>query len=112
MKFVLANPSTIAPTPEPIFALVKDNWNDWFIWHTLYSVTAVLPNGARVALGGVKIGQKGMSENDASTNLPQVFAALDPSYFSIGMTENYYETLNSFGDVFAQQYLRKPAFIS
>lgn len=105
MKFVLAHPSTVAPTSEPVFVLVKDNWNDWFIWYTLYSVTAVLPSGARVELGGIKIGQKGMSPTNPSTHLPQAFSFLDTSYFSIGMSENYYETLTSFGPTFSQQYL-------
>lgn len=105
MNFVLANPAAIAPAPEPIFVLTKDNWNDWFIWHTLYSVTAILPNGTRMSLGGVKIGRKGMSQADASTQLPLGFSTLDSNYFSIGMDENYYETLNSLGFTFTKQYL-------
>lgn len=82
----------------PTFHLSKDNWNDWFKWYTLYVVKAVLPDGTTVDLGPVKIGRQGMTEDAGSTELPATFETLDESYFSLGQTENYYETLISLGE--------------
>jgi AAA domain, putative AbiEii toxin, Type IV TA system len=103
MRFVVDN--IVPPEDAPVFVLLKDNWNDWFIWYTMYSVFAVMPDGSRLQLGSVKIGQKGMSPSNAVTQLPSVFTELDSSYFSIGQTENYYETLISLGDGRRDSYL-------
>lgn len=83
---------------EPTFVLHTDNWNDWYKWYTLFSVQAVMPNGEHVDLGAVKIARHGMTEQDGRTQLPQMFEALDESFFSLGQSENYYETLMSLGD--------------
>jgi hypothetical protein len=90
---------------EPTFQLIKDNWNDWFKWYTLYSVRAILPDEQLVDLGQVKIGRKGMTEDQGSTELPNMFEALDQTYFSVGQGENYYETLMSLGDEIRPAYL-------
>lgn len=82
----------------PTFHLIKDSWNDWFKWYTLYSIRAILADGNVVELGSVKIARQGMTEDQGSTELPAVFEALDASYFSLGQGENYYETLISLGD--------------
>jgi len=89
----------------PTFHLVKDGWNDWFKWYTLYSVRAILADNQIVDLGAVKIGRQGMTEETGSTVLPPVFEALDPTYFSLGQGENYYETLISLGDEIRTAYL-------
>jgi hypothetical protein len=90
---------------EPTFQLIKDNWNDWFKWYTLYSVRAIRPDTQVVELGQVKIGRKGMTEDQGSTELPYIFEALDQTYFSVGQGENYYETLMSLGDEIRPAYL-------
>lgn len=46
-----------------------------------------------------------MSAANPSTNLPDEFRELDDSYFSIGQSENYYETLISLGDDLRKAYL-------
>ena len=46
-----------------------------------------------------------MTEEAGSTQVPPVFDTLDDNYFSLGMSENYYETLNSIGEGFAKEYL-------
>lgn len=89
----------------PTFQLIKDNWNDWFKWYTLYAVRAILPDGETVELGQVKIGRKGMTEDEGSTELPHTFEALDNAYFSLGQGENYYETLISLTDDVRAAYL-------
>lgn len=89
----------------PVCILSKDAWNDWFKWYTLYAVAIVLPDGRRFDLGGVKIGRKGMLETQGSTELSATFDELDPSFFSIGQNENYYETLIELGDDLRKEYL-------
>ena len=91
---------------EPTFVLHTDNWNDWYKWYTLFSVQAVMPNGEHVDLGAVKIARHGMTEQDGRTQLPQMFEALDKSFFSLGQSENYYETLMSLGDEYASRSCR------
>lgn len=82
----------------PTFQLIKDNWNDWFKWYTLYAIRSIQPDGSIIELGSAKIGRKGMTEDQGSTELPPNFDALDATYFSVGQGENYYETLISLGD--------------
>lgn len=81
----------------PTFQLVRDGWNDWFKWYTLYSVRSIQADGSVVELGQAKIGRRGMVETDGATPLPPFFEALDGTYFSLGQDENYYETLGSLG---------------
>nr|WP_284502713.1 AAA family ATPase [Caballeronia sp. ATUFL_F2_KS42] len=86
--------------------LDKDNWNDWFVWHTLFNVRVIDQDGKSTHLGGVKIGRKGMSKGEASTQIPNDVSELGEAYFSVGQDENYYETLISLGDDFRETYLR------
>jgi hypothetical protein len=78
MRFIVG--SNTVPEQQPVFALLKDNWNDWYKWYTMYAVTAIMPDGSRVELGSVKIGQKGMSETNGSSQLPTTFPALNSTY--------------------------------
>ncbi len=103
MRFFVGNYP--APGVAPVCVLVKDNWNDWFKWYTLYSATIIMPDGTQVDLGGVKIGRQGMVETQGSTELPAIFEALDPTFFSLGQSENYYETLIPLGDPVRIAYL-------
>lgn len=82
---------------QPTFILSKDNWNDWFKWYRMFSVRAIMPDGPTVELGSLKIGRKGMTEEAGRTQLPEALDALDTSLFSLGQSENYYETLASLG---------------
>lgn len=91
---------------EPTFQLVKDGWNDWFKWYTLYSVRSIQPDGQVVELGQAKIGRRGMAEAEGSTPLPPAFEALDDTHFSLGQDENYYETLISLGPDVRAGFLR------
>ncbi len=50
--------------------LVKDNWNDWFIWITQFFAHVVCSDGTRVELGAVKIARTGMTPEDGRTKLP------------------------------------------
>lgn len=86
--------------------LVTDNWNDWFTWYTQFDVILALAGHPRVSLGSVKIARRGMTSESPRTQLPERFLLLDESYYSIGQSENYYETLNQQGDSFREGFLK------
>lgn len=92
-------------SPEPVVLLTKVDWNDWFTWHTLYSVQLINVDGTFVHLGKVKIGRRGMHAMDGSTKVATDIPGLDESYFSLGQDENYYETLISLGEDKRKLYL-------
>jgi len=85
--------------------LIKDNWNDWFTWVTQFYAIVVLQDGQRIDIGQVKIARTGMSEHDPVTGLPESFSYLDAAWFSIGQSENYYETLNTLGTEIRKWFL-------
>lgn len=87
--------------------LVRDNWNDWFVWVTQFYVIVVTHENQRIDIGHVKIAQAGMTHQSATTSalLPTEFPRLDAPWFSLGQTENYYEQLNELGDHYRDWYL-------
>ena len=95
MKFSVVK-SIRTPAKSRVY-LVQDNWNDWFTYTTLYSLSIVDDNGTLHSIGYVKIGEKGMSEDQSSPNLPQSFDSLEPEFFSLGQAATYYENLNKLG---------------
>ncbi|MEW6436956.1 MAG: AAA family ATPase [Pseudomonadota bacterium] len=107
MEFRVVDRSN-APSQGGEVLLVKDNWNDWFIWITQFSVIVVREDGTRVDVGAVKIGRVGMTRENPITwmHLPEQFPSLDPSWFSIGQSENYYETLESLSAETRDWFLR------
>jgi len=87
--------------------LVRDNWNDWFVWVTQFYVIVVTQDNQRIDIGHVKIAQAGMTHQSATTAalLPTEFPRLNATWFSLGQTENYYEQLNELGDQYRDWYL-------
>lgn len=87
--------------------LVRDNWNDWFVWVTQFHVIVVTQDNQRIDIGCVKVAQAGMTPQSATTSalLPLEFPRLNAPWFSIGQTENYYEQLNELGDQYRDWYL-------
>ncbi|MGZ2424036.1 ATP-binding protein [Rhizobium laguerreae] len=78
--------------------LIADRWNDWFKWVTQFYLVVRRPDGSRLDVGQVKIGKKGMTEESGAVQLPGQFSSLDDDYFSVGQSENYYETISGLGD--------------
>ncbi|WP_214830903.1 AAA family ATPase [Exiguobacterium sp. s56] len=81
--------------------LVKDNWNDWWEYKTLYSVYYVL-EGKSEWLGNIKIGflnenyiEEGKNHKAKRPNLPPQFSSLAPHFFSVGQDLEYYSKINS-----------------
>lgn len=85
--------------------LVIDNWNDWFIWITQFYAIVVAADGTRTHIGQVKIARVGMTHQTGRTQLPPTFPALDGNWFSMGQSENYYETLNTLGPQYRDWFL-------
>lgn len=107
MKF-----QTVNSLPDPTnlekntVYLVRDKWNDWFYWETLFYLYYNDDKGELHKIGFTKIAQKDMKANYQlsneeemqqsfyKTNLPESFPFLDEGFFSLGQNENFYETLN------------------
>lgn len=73
--------------------LEANNWDD-FTYKTLWTLWVV--RGSEVhEIGGVKIGDH---EDSRRPSVPDTFAALPDSYFSLGQDEDYYDNLNQLGE--------------
>ncbi len=94
-----------APSDGNEVLLVTDNWNDWFIWVTQFYAIVVAADGTRTDIGHVKIARMGMTHQTGRTQLPPTFPALDGNWFSMGQSENYYETLNTLGHQYRDRFL-------
>ncbi|EHS54174.1 putative EA59 protein [Rhizobium sp. PDO1-076] len=99
IKFRIVGPDA-SPEGKDEVILIEDRWNDWFEWVTQYYLAILLKDGTRIDVGSVKIAREGMSPKDGVTSnfIPKIFHELGDEYFSVGQTENYYETLATLGD--------------
>lgn len=91
--------------PKSQFYLIKDNWNDWFEYNTLYDLVYVNNKGRKLNIGGVKIGQFDMVEDQKRPDIPESFDILDNCFFSLGQDVSYYERLNKLGENLLHQVL-------
>lgn len=120
------------PSPPPFFSvvaslphsslrqrshvyLVTDNWDDWAKYRTQFSVFVVDNDGNNFSLGLVKIGERGLQprrggepleQGFRAPTLPQTFHQIDTKHFSLGQSENYYETLNELDEDFRIMILK------
>ena len=78
--------------------LIEDDWDDWFKFNTLYSLVVFNNEGERHALGGVKIGQFEMVDEQRRAAIPERFDQLADSFFSLGQDDTYYDDLNKLGE--------------
>lgn len=85
--------------------LVKESWNDWFYWETLFYISYCDDKGNLHKIGDTKIAHKDMKDQlqlskeekpqfFKTPNLPESFSSLGEGFFSLGQSENFYETLN------------------
>ena len=82
-------------TGAGLVVLGYDDWDDWFEFETTYNAYLFDEAGKRHRLGGIKIGEAG--QTDRRANLPREFTTLPASFFSIGLNEDYYKTLQDLG---------------
>lgn len=115
MFFTVIKNSTEVPSgARNVAFLLIDNWNDWYVFQTMFTLWVFDEHGAMHQLGSVKIGQRGLLPAHASSEpqpgsrcpgLPPTFDALDEAYFSLGQDENYYEMLNSLSEHYRDKVL-------
>ncbi|KHS74165.1 hypothetical protein QT13_04115 [Pectobacterium brasiliense] len=97
--------------------LVKDNWNDWFYWETLFTMFYSDDKDGLHKIGYTKIAQKDMKEASQLSEeekgkpfnkpgLPESFPSLGEEFFSLGQSENFYETLNQFSKKISTDVLK------
>ncbi|GLR82262.1 ATP-binding protein (plasmid) [Azospirillum oryzae] len=103
--FRVVDSSSIASSGDEVL-LIKDNWNDWFTWVTQFYAVVVAKDGSRFDIGHVKIACVGMTKENAITQLPEKFPELTDGWFSLGQSENYYETLNNLGHEYRDWFLK------
>ncbi|QIK81817.1 ATP-binding protein [Lysobacter sp. HDW10] len=76
-----------------------DRWDDWRKFRTQFQLFVFDRKGTLHELGNVKIGSYGLKPGDVvqlgvrAPHLPSQFTSLSEEYFSLGQSENYYETL-------------------
>jgi energy-coupling factor transporter ATP-binding protein EcfA2 len=77
--------------------LLKDNWDDWFKYNTMYVLFYYDEAGESHRIGEVKIGQFGMEKEQRRAAIEEDFDELDERFFSLGQDDSYYEALNGLG---------------
>lgn len=102
---VIANKSSVPTEGQEIGYLWTDNWNDWWEFSTLYSLTYFDSRGVAHQLGGVKIGQFNWPDKQDRPSLPPTFAQLGPEFFSLGQDDSYYQDILALGEEVADQLL-------
>lgn len=100
MIFILDNQLASNHNYNEYVLLLKNDWNDWWEYKTLYSVYYNI-NGKSEWLGNIKIGfldENYIEEGDVnkikSPDLPDQFASLAPNFFSVGQDIEYYNKIN------------------
>lgn len=84
----------------------EGTWNDWFKYVTVFELIYIDEDGEQQSAGSVKIGETGMDttrqradeEGLSKTRMPAEFQALPATHFSLGQSENYYETIACLGE--------------
>lgn len=80
----------------------------------MFGAEYVDSNGIRYSLGAVKIGKKDIGESDKKPItgrveiidlLPEEFRLLDLQFFSLGQSDDYYETIKKLGDQIREDIL-------
>jgi len=86
--------------------LLTDNWDDWFKYSTLYSLVIYDEAGTAYNIGGVKICQFSMLDDQRRADIPSTFDELDERFFSLGQDDSFYNDLNELGTDTRDRVLR------
>lgn len=101
MEFIVGSAPRQGP-PNTAY-LVPDGWDDWFSFRTMFSLVVFDGSGQRHDIGSVKIGERGLVADRATSpgrrapTLPERFNHLEDHHFSLGQSDDYYESLNALG---------------
>lgn len=110
MRFLVVDSVARIPSgAKDVCYLIHSNWNDWYQYETAFVLHYYDTAGVHSLLGEVKIGQSGMqgASDDIYGKLPDrksarlrvthlpadEFETLPEDYFSLGMSDSYYEFL-------------------
>lgn len=91
--------------------LLDDRWDDWGKYRTQFQLIVFDAEGVQHRVGEVKIGHVGLlpginiAENTRAPAIAPSFDELPENYFSLGQSENYYETLNTLSSELREQVL-------
>lgn len=103
MQFEVVSSVNDCKNKDTIY-LILDSWDDWFTYSTLFKVRYIDENGIKHKMSGVKIGQKGQGR---SPHLPEKFSTLPDDFFSLGVCEDYYDSIK---DNFPEDHQREEIF--
>lgn len=108
MRFVV-DPSRDAPRVEGTLLLRLSEWNDWFKFRTLFTLSYIDDDLTIVRIGNVKIADithEYANQREYATPLPEEFTELVPRdrYVSVGQSEEYYER---FRDILGTDRMRE-----
>lgn len=101
MNFIVGDYSRVG-TPNTCL-LVPDAWDDWFSFRTMFGLFFFDHSGQPHHIGSVKIGHQGLtgsgsvSPGHRAPALQPNFNQLPEGFFSLGQSDNYYESLNELG---------------
>lgn len=109
LHFQVLSIGTLIPKEARFRAfLYRDNWDDWGKYCTQFYLQIVDAEGVHHEIGYLKVGQIGLKPNSSlGANgktghrypaIPSEFENLDPPFFSLGQSEEYYEKLAKLGD--------------
>jgi energy-coupling factor transporter ATP-binding protein EcfA2 len=102
---VLSSSVEALPSNYPKAFLIRDNWNDWFEFSTLFHLIVFDEENNKHKLGDVKIGQFGLSKAERSPQIPDAFNSLDENFFSLGQSDSYYAGLMNLSHAIREQVL-------
>lgn len=94
---VLSNSEKIPDNGQSTAYLWEDNWNDWYIYKTMYYLTIFDSDGSKHEIGRVKIGEFNWKIGQVRPNLQRNFTTLDSSFFSLGQDADYYLAMMDLG---------------
>lgn len=99
MNFYTSDPTTNKSMPYPYCVLTKNNWNDWGFLTTFSLSLYLSPDKEPDCIGMVKIGQKNMPlppnyATEKRTELPPSFTELNRTFFSVGVSNDYYKKIH------------------
>jgi predicted ATPase len=85
--------------------LTWDNWND-YSFLTLFGLIYMDENSVKHEIGAVKIGYYGQQIKERKLAIGDTFEELNSTFFSLGLSDKYYEILNSLGDIIRDEILK------
>lgn len=103
MEFIVSN-SLSCIHKSNVFALITDNWDDWFTYQTMYTLVFINNSHNVMNIGSVKIGELNLDKG--KPNIPTNFKKLNDNFFSLGQISDYYTNLTKLGDDVRDEVLK------